>query len=47
VATQTLTLLCTDIDSSAALRQQLGDARAGGLAHHHRLIRAGLVAHGG
>src|SRR5215469_2148699 len=47
VATQTLTFLFTDIEGSTALVQRLGDAWPGVLADHHRLIRAGLAAHGG
>jgi len=47
VATQTLTYLFADIEGSAAMSQRLGDAYAGVLADHHRLIRAGLAAHGG
>ena len=47
MATQTLTFLFTDIEGSTAMLQRLGDAYAGVLADHHRLIRAGLAAHGG
>jgi predicted ATPase/class 3 adenylate cyclase/DNA-binding CsgD family transcriptional regulator len=47
VATQTHTFLFTDIEGSTAMLQRLGDAYAGVLADHHRLIRAGLSAHGG
>jgi class 3 adenylate cyclase len=47
VATQTLTFLFADIEDSAAVWQRLGDAYAGVLADHHRLIRAGLAVHGG
>jgi predicted ATPase/class 3 adenylate cyclase/DNA-binding CsgD family transcriptional regulator len=47
VATQTLTFLFTDIEGSTAMVQRLGDAWAGVLADHHRLIRAGLAAYGG
>jgi predicted ATPase/class 3 adenylate cyclase/DNA-binding CsgD family transcriptional regulator len=47
VATKTHTFLFTDIEASTAMLQRLGDAYAGVLADHHRLIRAGLTAHGG
>jgi len=47
VASQTLTFLFASIEGSAAMGQRLGDAYAGVLADHHRLIRAGLAAHGG
>jgi predicted ATPase/class 3 adenylate cyclase/DNA-binding CsgD family transcriptional regulator len=47
VATQTLTFLFTDIEGSTAMVQRLGDAWAGVLADHHRLIRAALAAHDG
>jgi predicted ATPase/class 3 adenylate cyclase/DNA-binding CsgD family transcriptional regulator len=47
VATQTLTFLFTTIEGSTAMVQRLGDAYAGVLADHHRLIRAALAAHGG
>ena len=47
MATQTLTFLFTDIEGSTAMVQRLGDAWAGVLADHHRLIRAALAAHGG
>jgi predicted ATPase/class 3 adenylate cyclase/DNA-binding CsgD family transcriptional regulator len=47
VATQTLTFLFADIEGSVAMRRRLGDGYAGVLADHHRLIRAGLGAHGG
>ena len=47
VATQKLTFLFADIEGSAAVWQRLGDAYAAVLADHHRLIRAGLAAHGG
>ena len=47
VATQTLTFLFADIEGSAAMVRRLGDAYAAGLAAHHQLIRAGLVAYGG
>jgi hypothetical protein len=40
VATQTLTLLFTDIEGSPAVVARLGDAWAGVLAGHHRLIGA-------
>jgi len=47
VATQTLTFLFTDVEGWAAMGQRLGGTHAGLLAGHHRLIRAGLAAHGG
>jgi class 3 adenylate cyclase len=47
VATQTLTFLFTDIEGSAAMAGRLGDAWAGVLADHCRLVRAGVAAHGG
>ena len=47
MATQTLTFLFTDIEGSAAMGQRMGDAYAGVLAGHHRLIRAGLAEYGG
>jgi predicted ATPase/class 3 adenylate cyclase len=47
LATQTLAFLFTDIEGSTAMLQRLGDAYAGVLADHHRVIRAGLAAHGG
>jgi class 3 adenylate cyclase len=47
VATQTLTFLFTDIEGSTAMAGRLGDAWAGVLADHHRLIRAALAAHDG
>ena len=50
MATQTLTFLFTDIEGSTAMVARLGDAWAGVLADHHRLIRAArdaAVAHGG
>jgi predicted ATPase/class 3 adenylate cyclase len=46
--TETLTFLFTDIEGSTALLQRLGDDAYGKvLRDHHRLIRAGLAAHGG
>jgi len=47
LATQTLTLLFTDIEGSTAMLQRLGDAYAEVLTDHHRLIRTGLAAHDG
>ena len=47
VATQTLMFLFAGIEGSAAMAQRLGDAYAGVLAGHRRLVRAGLAAHGG
>jgi class 3 adenylate cyclase len=46
VATQTLTFLSADIEGSAAMAERLGDAWAGVVADHHRLLRAGLAAYG-
>ena len=46
VATQTHTFFFADIEDSAAMTRRLGDAYAGVAADHHRLIRAGLAAHG-
>jgi class 3 adenylate cyclase len=46
VATQTLTFLSADIEGSAAMAERPGDAWAGVVADHHRLLRAGLAAHG-
>jgi hypothetical protein len=47
VATQTLTFLSADIEGSPAMGQWLGDVHAGVRTGHHRLVRAGLAAHGG
>ena len=47
MATQTLTLLFTDIEGSVAMSRRLGDGYAAVLTDHHRLVRAGLAAHGG
>jgi class 3 adenylate cyclase len=44
---QTLTFLFRNIEGSTATLQRLGAAYAAVLAYHHRLIRAGLAAHGG
>jgi predicted ATPase/class 3 adenylate cyclase len=45
---ETLTFLFTDIEGSTLLLRQVGqDAYARVLADHHRLIRAGIAAHGG
>jgi predicted ATPase/class 3 adenylate cyclase len=46
-AAQTLTFLFTDIEGSTALLAHIGDAYAEVLSGHHRIIRAGLAAHGG
>jgi predicted ATPase/class 3 adenylate cyclase len=46
-AAQTLTFLFTDIEGSTALLTRLGHRYAEVLAGHHRIIRAGLAAHGG
>ena len=45
--THTRTFLFADIEGSAAMRRRLGNAYAGVLADHHRLVRAVLAAHGG
>jgi predicted ATPase/class 3 adenylate cyclase/DNA-binding CsgD family transcriptional regulator len=47
VATQTLTFLFAGIEGSTAMAGPQRDAWAGVLADHHRLVRAGLAAHGG
>ena len=47
VATQTFTFFFTDIEGSTAMAERLGNAWAGVLADHHRLIRGALAAHGG
>ena len=47
IPAQTLTFLFTDIEGSTGLLQRLGAAYAVVLADHHRIIRAGLAAHGG
>ena len=47
MATQTFTFLVTDIEGSTAMAERLGNAWAGVLADHHRLIRGALAAHGG
>src|SRR6516165_10713670 len=47
VTTQTFTFLFTDIEGSTAMAERLGNAWAGVLADHHRLIRGALAAHGG
>ena len=45
---ETLTFLSTDIEESTALLRRVGDAAyAKLLAEHHRIIREGLVGHGG
>jgi class 3 adenylate cyclase len=46
VATQTRTFLSADIEGPAAMAERLGDADAGVAVDHHRLVRAGLAAHG-
>ncbi len=43
----TVTLLFTDIEGSTQLLRRLGDAYAGGLAAHQRLLREAFRAHGG
>src|SRR5215208_6040181 len=43
----TVTLLFTDIAGSTQLLHRLGDAYAGMLAEHQRLVREALAAHGG
>jgi hypothetical protein len=47
MAQQTHMFLFTDIEGSAEMVQRPGDAYAGVLADHHRLIRAGRAADGG
>jgi class 3 adenylate cyclase len=47
VATKTLKFLLADIEGLAAMGQRPVDAWAGVVAGYHRLIRAGLAAHGG
>jgi predicted ATPase/class 3 adenylate cyclase/DNA-binding CsgD family transcriptional regulator len=47
VASQTFTFLFTDIEGSTAMAERLGNAWAGVLADHHRLIQGALAAHGG
>src|SRR3712207_1638036 len=43
----TVTLLFTDIEGSTQLLRRLGDAYAGVLAAHQRLLREAFQAHGG
>ncbi len=43
----TVTLLFTDIEGSTQLLRRLGDAYAGVLAEHQRLLREAFQAHGG
>src|SRR3712207_8470742 len=43
----TVTLLFTDIEGSTQLLRRLGDAYAGVLAEHQRLLRQAFAAHGG
>src|SRR3712207_5157940 len=43
----TVTLLFTDIEGSTQLLRRLGDAYAGVLAEHQRLLREAFAAHGG
>src|SRR5215212_319525 len=45
--TGTVTLLFTDIEGSTQLLRRLGDAYAGVLAAHQRLLREAFAAHGG
>jgi predicted ATPase/class 3 adenylate cyclase len=45
--TGTVTFLFTDIEGSTRLLQQLGDAYAGVLTDHHRLLRSAVAAAGG
>ncbi len=47
LAAGTASLLFTDIEGSTKLLQQLGDAYAAVLAHHHRLLREAFARHGG
>ncbi len=46
-AAGTTSLLFTDIEGSTKLLQRLGDAYAGLLAEHHRLLREVFARHGG
>ena len=43
----TVTLVFTDIAGSTQLVHRLGDAYAGVLAEHQRLLREAFAAHGG
>ena len=45
--TGTVTFLFTDIEGSTRLLRGLGDAYAGVLAEHQRLLREAFAAHGG
>src|SRR5919202_2350416 len=45
--TGTVTFLFTDIEGSTKLLHELGDAYAGALAEHRRLLRAAFARHGG
>ena len=45
--TGVVTLLFTDVEGSTRLLREIGDAYAGALAEHRRLIRAVADAHGG
>jgi len=45
--TGTVTLLFTDIEGSTKLLHELGDAYAGVLAEHHRLLREAFTRHAG
>ena len=45
--TGTVTFLFTDIEGSTRLLHELGDAYAGALAEHRRLLRDAFAAHGG
>jgi predicted ATPase/class 3 adenylate cyclase len=47
LATNTLTFLFTDIEGSTAMLRRLPATYGAILTEHHRLIRAGLAAHGG
>jgi hypothetical protein len=47
VATKTLIFLFADIEGSAAIGQRPVDSWSGVGAGYHRLIQAGLAAHGG
>jgi class 3 adenylate cyclase len=47
MATKTFMFLFADIEGSAAMGRRPVDAGAGAGAGYHRLIRAGLAAHGG
>lgn len=47
LATQTLSLLLTDVEGSTAMLRRLGTTYAEVLTNHHQVIRACLAAHDG